>query len=224
MSGMTICCPGRYTPCPGRVRGEMVRGATLASVFGMASKPTTHDSPNSKSKSKSKSRSEPRPLHEAIVEYAGDEADELPIGGYAAMMSVFLGSFVGLVAVARATRTLPERVAVRDIALLGVATHKLTRIVTRERVTIPLRVPFARYEGRDGAGQVKEEPRGEGVQRAIGSLLTCQYCAGPWVATGLVAGLLFAPRATRLACGVLSVVAISDFLHQAYAGTRRWSR
>ena len=192
----------------------------------MASRAASHVSPKPKTKSnaKPKPRSEPGPVEEAILEYAGDEADELPIGGYAAMMSVFLGSFVGLVAVARATHTLPERVSVRDIALLGVATHKLTRIVTRERVTIPLRVPFTHYEGRDGAGQIREKPRGEGVQKAIGSLLTCQYCAGPWIATGLVAGLIFAPRATRIACGVLSIVAISDFLHQAYAGTRRWSR
>lgn len=190
----------------------------------MASRPTTEASPKPRSKSKSSKQSEASPAQAAILEYAGDEADEVPVGGYAAMMCVFMGSFLGLVAVARATHTLPERVPVRDIALLGVATHKLTRIVTRERVTIPLRVPFTHYEGRDGAGQVKEEPRGEGVQRAIGNLLTCQYCAGPWVATGLVAGLLFAPRATRVACGVLAVVAISDFLHQAYAGSRQWSR
>lgn len=190
----------------------------------MATRSVTDDSPKSSAKKKSKATPEPGPARAAILEYAGDEADELPIGGYAAMMAVFLGSFVGLVTLARAAHALPERVPVRDIALLGVATHKLTRIVTRERVTIPLRVPFAHYEGRDGAGQVKEEPRGEGVRRAIGSLLTCQYCAGPWVATGLVAGLMFAPRATRVACGMLAAVAISDFLHQAYAGSRRWSR
>ena len=172
------------------------------------------------------SRVKPRhhPAQEAIEAYAGDDGDELPIGGYATMIAVFMGSFVGLVAAARRADVLPRRVPIRDIALLGVATHKLTRIVTRERVTIPLRVPFTRYEGRDGAGQVKEAPRGRGVRRAIGSLLTCQYCAGPWVATGLAAGLLFAPRAARLACSMLAAVAVSDFLHQAYAGARRWSR
>jgi len=174
--------------------------------------------------STTKARPARHPAREAIEAYAGDEADELPIGGYATMMAVFLGSFVGLVAAARKADRLPRRVAFRDIALIGAATHKLTRIVTRERVAIPLRVPFTHYEGRDGAGQVKEEPRGHGIQRAIGTLITCQYCAGPWVATGLTAGLVFAPRATRLACGMLTAVAISDFLHQAYAGARRWSR
>jgi hypothetical protein len=54
--------------------------------------------------------------------------------------------------------------------------------------------------------------------------VTCQYCAGPWIATGLSAGLLFAPRVTRLACSVFAMVAISDFLHQGYAAAREWSR
>ena len=71
---------------------------------------------------------------------------------------------------------------------------------------------------------MNEEPRGDELQRAVGSLVTCQYCAGPWIATGLTAGLLFAPRATRLASSMFAMVAISDFLHQAYAGAREWSR
>lgn len=180
--------------------------------------------PNGISRGPAKRKPEHHPAREAIQAYAGNEAENLPIGGYATMMAAFMGTFVGLVAVARKADVLPKRVSFRDIGLLGIATHTLTRIVTRERVTIPLRVPFTHYQGRDGAGQVKEEPRGRGIQRAIGSLVTCQYCAGPWVATGLTAGLLFAPRATRLACGVLAMVAVSDFLHQAYAGARRLSR
>src|SRR5262245_12592647 len=101
----------------------------------MTSKSVAHSTPSSSNR---KSRSKPGPAREAILKYAGDEADELPIGGYVTMMGVFMGSFVGLVTVARASGALPERLPIRDIALLGVATHKLTRIVTRERVTIPL--------------------------------------------------------------------------------------
>lgn len=159
----------------------------------------------------------------AIEAYAGDAADQLPIGGYATMLGVFVGAFATLAFAARRAEVLPVRVPMPDVVLLGVATHKLTRIVARERVTIPLRVPFTHYEGSDGAGQVHEEPRGRGVQRAIGSMLTCQYCAGPWIATGLTAGLIFAPRITRLASAMFAMVALSDFLHQAYAGARRWS-
>lgn len=161
--------------------------------------------------------------HTPLVEaYAGTAADELPLGGYVALMAVFTGAFGVLAAAARAHNRL-GRVSARDLLLAGIAVHKLSRTITRDRVTAPLRVPFARYAGSDGAGQVHDEPRGRGLQRALGSLLTCQYCTGPWLSMGITAGLLFAPRVTRLASTVLSIATVSDFLHQAYAGSRRWS-
>lgn len=160
----------------------------------------------------------------AIEHYAGAAAADLPIRGYATMLGVFVGAFTGLALVARRAGVLPRRVSLADTVLLGVATHKVSRILTRERVTMPLRVPFTRFRGRDGAGEVNEEPRGDELHRAVGSLVTCQYCAGPWVATALTAGLLFAPRVTRLASSLFAMVAVSDFLHQAYASAREQSR
>jgi hypothetical protein len=159
----------------------------------------------------------------ATTSYAGDKADELPIGGYAALLALFVGSFTALTLAARRAGALPSRIPLRDIALLGVATHKLTRIVTRERIAIPLRVPFARYRGTDGAGMIREQPRGPGIRYAVGSMLTCQFCVGPWVASALTGSLIFAPRVTRVATSVFAMVAISDFLHQAYAAARSWS-
>src|SRR5262249_25635591 len=145
--------------------------------------------------------------------YAGDAAEELPIESYAAMIAAFVASVVVVTGAARASGRLPKRLPARDILLLGVATHELSRTITRARVTIPLRVPFTHYEGSDGAGQVREEPRGRGLRRAIGSLLTCQFCTGPWVALGLGAALLYFPRGTRFASGIFAMAAVSDFLH-----------
>jgi hypothetical protein len=160
---------------------------------------------------------------DAIRAYAGNAADELPIEGYAAMIAAFSASLLLVTAAARASGRLPRRLPLRDVLLLGVATHELSRTVTRARVTIPLRVPFTHYEGSDGAGQVREEPRGRGLRRAIGSLLTCQFCTGPWVALGLGAALLYFPRGTRFASGIFAMAAVSDFLHQGYAAARQAS-
>lgn len=156
--------------------------------------------------------------------YTAGAAEELPIGGYATMMTVFIGAFTALAAGANRAGILPKRIPARDLALLGVAVHKLSRTLTRDRVAIPLRLPFTQYRGSAGAGEVREEPRGHGLRRAIGSLVTCQYCTGPWVALGLTAGLVFAPRVTRLASSLLAIDTVSDFLHQAYAAARSWSR
>jgi hypothetical protein len=107
-------------------------------------------------------------------------------------------------------------VSAADIALLGVATHKLTRIVTKDWVTAPVRAPFVRYEGSAGGGEVKEKARGRGLGKAIGDLLTCPWCTGPWVAGALMAGLVSRPRPTRVVAAAFSAVAVSDFLHQVY--------
>jgi hypothetical protein len=153
--------------------------------------------------------------------YLGDARQDLPIGGYAALAGAFVAIFGSLLALASARRALPRRIAVRDTVLLGVATHKLTRVVTRDWVTIPLRFPFTRYEASDGGGEVRESARGRGLRRAVGDLLTCAFCAGPWVASALTAALVARPRATRAVASVLAAVTVSDFLHQAYQRARR---
>lgn len=42
---------------------------------------------------------------------------------------------------------------------------------------------------------------GRGAQKTIGELVTCPFCTSVWVATGFTAGMIFLPRATRLAMG-----------------------
>jgi len=59
------------------------------------------------------------------------------------------------------------------------------------------------------------------MQRAIGDLLTCPYCLGPWVATALTFGLVLQPRTTRLIAGILAASTISDALNHATAAFQR---
>jgi hypothetical protein len=145
---------------------------------------------------------------------------DIPLGGYALLAAVFNG---GVAAYAlqqrRAGRGWPRRIAAGDLALLAAATYKLSRIITKDRVTSFLRSPFTRYDGEAGPSEVSEQPRGRGVRRAVGELLVCPYCTAQWVATALVAGYAREPDATRTVAGVFAVVAASDFLQQAWAAT-----
>jgi len=43
-----------------------------------------------------------------------------------------------------------------------------------------------------------------------------------WVATGLTAGMVFAPRLTRLVTTMLTAVATSDTLQIGYDAAREW--
>jgi hypothetical protein len=51
----------------------------------------------------------------------------------------------------------------------------------------------------------------------VGELLTCPFCIGQWVGTAWVAGLAFAPRASRWAAATMSVVAVADVLQFGWA-------
>jgi hypothetical protein len=104
-----------------------------------------------------------------------------------------------------------------DVVLVGIATHKLARRVTKDSVTSPLRAPFTRYEGRSGPGELQEGVRGSGVRKAVGELVSCPFCISQWMATGFTFGLVVAPRATRWTASVFASLALADFLQFAYA-------
>ena len=102
--------------------------------------------------------------------------DDLPLAGYAALIGLFGAIITTTLLSRRLRRRLPEEFHAQDIALLGAATYRLSRIVTKDRVTTALRAPFAEYVGPAGAGEVEEESRGRGLQKALGELLTCPFC------------------------------------------------
>ena len=152
----------------------------------------------------------------------GAASSELREGPYALFLSVYGVAIGGFLWWWRGRGELPTRISAADLALLGVATHKTSRLLSKDKVTAPLRRPFARYEGPAGPGEVEEAPRGGGVRAAIGELLVCPYCLGQWVATGFAIGFVVAPRVTRFVASVLALVTASDFLQIAYkAGEKR---
>jgi uncharacterized protein DUF1360 len=143
-----------------------------------------------------------------------------PLDGYLVAMGAFGALAASLVAAAKVTgRPVPERPALADVALLSLATHKLSRLIAKDAVTSPLRAPFTRYAEPAGAAELNEEVRDEGstVRHGIGELITCPFCLAVWVATGLTGGLVLAPRLTRLAATVLTATTVSDFLQMGYS-------
>ena len=155
------------------------------------------------------------PISKLKDDYHGGD---MPLPEYAGLVALFSALLAGMMIVAATTpRRNDKALGLVDLALLGIATHKLSRIAAKDRVTSPLRAPFTRFVERGSPGEVEEESRGTGAQKAIGDLVTCPYCMSPWIATMLAFGLLKAPYLTRIICGIFSSVAISHFLHQSYA-------
>jgi hypothetical protein len=110
-------------------------------------------------------------------------------------------------------RLLPETPRLSDVLLVAATTFKLSRLIATERVTTPIRAPFVETE--------RERPTGKGLRRALGELMTCPYCLGPWCALAVGAGLVFAPRPTRFVSSLLTAMAISDGLQRLYTRLAR---
>jgi Protein of unknown function (DUF1360) len=145
--------------------------------------------------------------------------DPKPLRSYAAMTTVWASAVTTfVVSQHRSGRPFPSRVPIADMALLTAGTYKLSRLITKDRVMAFARGPFTRYQGdADRPSEVSEEARGEGMQLAIGELLVCPYCISQWVGAGLLAAYMREPDVTRSAAMLLTIVAGSDFLHQAWA-------
>ncbi|MCW2663920.1 MAG: hypothetical protein JWP83_5072 [Mycobacterium sp.] len=164
-------------------------------------------------------------VSERVAERARREADAYrgdnprPLEGYTVVLGVYgmLVALAGVLAVATG-RKLPERWSLRDLVTVTIGTHKLSRTISKDAVTSPLRAPFAHYAGSGGPAEVMEETRhGGALRHSLGELLTCPFCLDMWVATAFVMGLIFAPRLTRLVTGTFTALAGADFLQLAYA-------
>jgi hypothetical protein len=143
-------------------------------------------------------------------------AERPPLGSFAALTALFNAGFgTALVAAAR-RRRLPEKVEAGDVLLIGTASHKLSRLIAKDKVTSFVRAPFTEYEGEAGPGELQESVRGQGLRRAIGELIACPYCLGLWAAAGMHVGLIWAPRTTRVVASTMTALTISDFLQIAY--------
>jgi hypothetical protein len=63
---------------------------------------------------------------------------------------------------------------------------------------------------------VNETPRGEGLRRAIGELLTCPFCFTQWSATMLGIAWVSAPEATRAMNWLFAAATAADVMHVAW--------
>jgi Protein of unknown function (DUF1360) len=137
-----------------------------------------------------------------------------PHGAYAAIMGTFLVGLGGAGLLAKLLGRDPEEHRPVDLLALGVATFKGARTLARDEVTSFLRDPFVAGEAHEGG----EEPLETGdLRQAIGELVTCTRCIGTWVAAGLTATQVIAPRFGRLVTWTLAAAGANDFLQAGFA-------
>lgn len=157
------------------------------------------------------------PRHDDVVNGYAPPGEDRPLAAYGALTATFGAALAAALVTLRASgRQLPERPRASDLVLAGIATHKVSRLLARDRVTSFVRAPFTRYQEPAGHGEVEEQPRGTGIRLALGELLVCPFCLAQWVAAAFAVGLVAAPRETRFIAGIYVAETLSDVLQLAY--------
>ncbi|MEV4193630.1 DUF1360 domain-containing protein [Streptomyces toxytricini] len=101
------------------------------------------------------------------------------------------------------------------VLLTGAATFRLSRLITKAKITRPLRAPFTDVDGPGAPAELNETPKAG--RRVAGSLLSCPFCLGVWVATTLTGARALWPHATGAVERTLAAVAAADAMQLAYA-------
>lgn len=143
-----------------------------------------------------------------------------PYEAYAGIVGAFIATLGAAGALGRALKREPQSQSALDLVVLSAATFKASRTLTRDDVTSFLREPFVE---RDAVGD-HETPAGEGIQRAIGELITCSRCTGTWVAAGLTSTQILAPRFGRLLTWSLAAAAVNDWLQAGFTALTNESK
>jgi hypothetical protein len=137
-----------------------------------------------------------------------------PYAAYAGIMTAFVGSLAAAGAVAKLLDRDPRERSGLDLALLGLATFKASRTVSRDEVTSFIREPFVAGHAKDGG----EEPLETGdLRQALGELVTCSRCIGTWIAAALAGTQIITPQFGRLLTWTLATAGANDFLQAGFA-------
>ena len=137
-----------------------------------------------------------------------------PYSSYVAIMAVFVGGLGTAGVMARALKRDAQCHTALDFIVLSAASFKAARTLSHDEVTSFIRDPFVRGKAHTGED---EEPVEGGMEQAIGELVTCSRCAGTWVAAGLAATQILAPRFGRLLTWSLGAAAANDFLQAGFS-------
>src|SRR4051794_9427447 len=125
----------------------------------------------------------------------GMDGETRPVD-YAAINAVWVSLAAALVASTR-KRGSEDPITNQELIPLAAATFPVSKAGARERIGIWVPEPFVdQAEG--------QRPKGDRIQRAVGELVTCTRCAGPWSALGVV-GLRVLPPQAGMTVGMVLV-------------------
>ena len=100
------------------------------------------------------------------------------------------------------------------LCMLGLASFRLTRLIVFDTITDRFRAIFLEEvtENEPEGEAVYIVPKGVGIRRFIGELISCYWCTGIWVSGFLVALHALVPGVSIWLLAILSVAAVASVI------------
>jgi|SRR5947209_3888658 len=133
------------------------------------------------------------------------ESQRRPLGYYALLIALYNGLYGLFLFGYKRKRQGAANVNGLDLAMLGLATLRISKVISEDEITAVLRKPLVEV---DAEGR---RPRGHGLRWALGKLVLCPTCTGTWVAAFLVYALHLFPWATRPLLAIMSASGVEQF-------------
>ncbi len=133
---------------------------------------------------------------------------------YTSLTGIFMGLFA-LFTFTRGRKHDLVEIKPFDLVQLGLASYRLGRMVSYDKVFEAYRAPFTRTVPDPSGEDMTVVPRGKGTRSAIGELIACPICAGTWIAAGLVYALNLFPSATRTFLAIASSIGLAEVINAA---------
>ncbi len=159
-------------------------------------------------------------IERRLVPFEIDEKVERR-AAYGALTSVFMAAFAGYALYQNRKRG-SVQLSTLDLLQLGLASYRLGRLVSYDKVAETYRSPFARTVPDPSGADMTVVPRGQGMRAAIGEMIACPICSGTWIAAGLVYGLGLLPRPTRILLNIMSSIGLAE-LFNAVTEALQWT-
>lgn len=83
-----------------------------------------------------------------------------------------------------------------EFIILALACFRMTRLIVFDKITEFIRTPFfdeVEEENENGQTEIYFMPKSTPLKKFMGTLLSCYWCTGVWVAAGLTAGYYLLP-------------------------------
>lgn len=136
---------------------------------------------------------------------ASPQSESRPYGAYALLIGLYQALYGLFLLVYRGKRNSLEKVTALDVAMLGLATLRLSKAISEDEISAIVRKPLVE----DVSGERK--PRGQGFRWSLGKLVLCPTCTGTWVAAFLGYALHLFPRQTRPLLAIMSASGAEQF-------------